>query len=133
MAHIKDDSLELYALGRVAPLEVVSIEEHLLVCPSCRGRLEGISEFAKAMREATQIIVTELIATHHTKDGLVHLYVRPNGANDWLATIRGDELGGGVSADSRAEAVERCLASFEEMFLEHECGNGCINTLKQGA
>lgn len=133
MSHIEDDSLELYALARVPQSEAVSTEEHLLVCPSCRERLQAIAEFAHAAREATQIIVTELIASHRTKDGLVHLYVRPQGPDTWLATIRGENLDGGISACSRAEAVERSLSSFKLMFPEHQCGKDCSNPVKREA
>jgi hypothetical protein len=43
--------LELYALQRLSDPEAEAIEEHLLLCPSCVRRLEGIGAFAVAMRE----------------------------------------------------------------------------------
>ena len=126
MTHIDDGTLELYALGRVSSFEIVSVEEHLLICPLCRVRLQRVAEFAVTMREATRIIVsTELIATHRTDDGFIHLYVRPVGPDTWVATIRGDMIGGGVSAATRSEAVDLCTANFKEMFPEHQCNRGC--------
>jgi hypothetical protein len=49
--HQSDDRLELYALQRLTGSEVEQIEEHLLICPSCIGRLEEIGAFALAARE----------------------------------------------------------------------------------
>lgn len=126
MTHIDDGTLELYALGRVSSFEIVALEEHLLICPLCRARLQRLAEFAVTMREAARIIVsTELIATHRTDDGFVHLYVRRAAPDNWVATIRGDTIGGGVSAPTRSEAVELCTANFKEMFPEHRCNRGC--------
>lgn len=125
VAHIEDDSLELYTLGRVSPFEAASIEEHLLVCPLCRQNLQSAGEFAKTMREATRVAATELIASHRTEDGLVHVYVRPAGSPEWLATLRGGSITCGVLARSRSEAIDLCLANFRELFPEHECDGEC--------
>ena len=125
MSHVDDSSLELYALGRASSFEVVAIEEHLLVCAQCRERLQSEAEFATIMREAARIIATELIATHRTKDGFVHLYVRQSGPESWTATMRGDSLGGGVAAQSKLDAIAQCTASFSEMFPEHQCDGAC--------
>jgi hypothetical protein len=125
LSHIDDGSLELYALGRVSQFEVVALEEHLLVCPYCTERLASVADFATAARDAALIMTTDLVATHRTNDGPVHLYVRRTSVNAWLATIRGETLGGGVAATTRDEAVDLCLRSFAEMFPEHQCGRGC--------
>lgn len=125
LSHIDDSSLELYALGRVSQFEVVAIEEHLLVCPYCNERLRSIEEFALTLRDAAQIMATELIATHRTHDGLVHLYVRRTGINSWVSTIRGETIGGGANATTREQAVQQCQVHFSEMFPEHVCGRGC--------
>lgn len=117
--------MELYALGRVSQFELVALEEHLLVCPYCSERLQSIEEFALAAREATRAVNTELVATHRTEDGFVHLYVRRTGVSAWVATIRGETIGGGVSSSTREEAIQLCVASFREMFPEHVCGRGC--------
>ncbi len=133
VAHIEEDSLELYTLGRVSPFEAASIEEHLLVCPLCRDNLQSIEVFAKTMREATRVAATELIASHRTDDGLVHVYVRPSGSPEWLATLRGGTVTCGVRAHSRSEAIDLCLANFRELFPEHECSSECSDDEAQQA
>jgi hypothetical protein len=50
-SHASDDTLELYALQRLSVSETEGIEEHLLLCQSCVGRLEEIGAFALTMRE----------------------------------------------------------------------------------
>jgi len=51
-AHPSDDELELYSLGRLEEEQRNTIEEHLLVCESCRKQVEEFDEFAAAMRVA---------------------------------------------------------------------------------
>ena len=63
ISHQPDDRLELYALGRLPEPEVAVVEEHLLVCPSCRERLDEVELFAIAMRQA---ISTEPAARERT-------------------------------------------------------------------
>lgn len=50
--HETDDDLELYALGRLTEERVANVDEHLLICASCRKRLNEAEAFAVAMREA---------------------------------------------------------------------------------
>jgi hypothetical protein len=50
--HGTDDQLEQYALGRLPDSDLPRLEEHLLVCTTCREKLNGISDFALGMREA---------------------------------------------------------------------------------
>jgi hypothetical protein len=131
LSHIDEGSLELYALGRVSPFEVVAIEEHLLVCRDCKNQLATIREFAIAARQAAQVMATELVETHKTSDGLVHLYVRRTGVAAWVATIRGEIIGGGVTAPTREEAIDLCTRGFREMFPEHQCEGGCRSRADQ--
>ena len=49
--HQPEDRLELYALGRLSGSEVEQIEEHLLMCQACVGKLEEIGVFALNVRE----------------------------------------------------------------------------------
>lgn len=51
-AHAADDQLELYALGKLQASELGRLEEHLLVCEVCRGKLDATAEFAAGMRDA---------------------------------------------------------------------------------
>ena len=53
--HGTDDQLEAYALGRLAAsdqsgLEV--LEEHLMICSTCRDRLDGVEAFISGMKDA---------------------------------------------------------------------------------
>jgi hypothetical protein len=50
--HIEDDVLELYALDRLSEPGLGSVEEHLLLCEYCRGRLEEMDEFVVSIRDA---------------------------------------------------------------------------------
>jgi hypothetical protein len=48
--HLPDERLELYALGRLAGSENMEIEEHLLVCTSCRDRLDETEAYLVTIR-----------------------------------------------------------------------------------
>ncbi len=53
--HGTDDQLEAYALGQLATsdqpgLEV--LEEHLMICSTCRDRLDGVEAFISGMKDA---------------------------------------------------------------------------------
>ena len=53
--HGTDDQLEAYALGQLATsdqpgLEV--LEEHLMICSTCRDRLDGVEAFTSGMKDA---------------------------------------------------------------------------------
>jgi len=125
LQHIDDNSLELYALGRLSDFEVFAIQEHLLICTACRTHYDEILEFASTMREAARQMVTELIATHDTEDGLMYLYVRPSGSDTWVAIIRGESASGGVTAPTHDGAVAKCIEAFHQMFPEHVCTGSC--------
>jgi hypothetical protein len=51
-SHPSDDDLEQYSLGRLGEEQAAPLEEHLLVCETCRGRVEEFDEFVAAMRAA---------------------------------------------------------------------------------
>src|SRR4051794_14366128 len=50
--HESDDQLELYALDRLPDAAVERIEEHLIICTTCRERLEHAGSFALGMQQA---------------------------------------------------------------------------------
>jgi anti-sigma factor RsiW len=52
-AHISDERLEQYLLGRLPETEVNEVEDHLLVCPSCQDLLEETQEYMTTMKVAT--------------------------------------------------------------------------------
>ena len=125
LQHIDDSTLELYALGRLSEFEVIAIQEHLLICTACQTHYEEILEFSSTIRAAVVQMATELIATHFTEDGYIHLYVRPSTSDFWVATIRGKAASGGVTAQSWQDAVNECIATFNQMFPEHVCTAAC--------
>jgi anti-sigma factor RsiW len=129
MQHIPDDSLELYALGRLSERELAEVEEHLLRCPECVERLDHIEGFTKAMRDALRESGSELVAEHQTAEGPIRLYVRRLLDQDherWVARIRGPQTDCGIPAFSRGEALAAVENLFREMYREHRCGPVCI-------
>lgn len=57
-AHGSEEQLELYALGRLPESENAVLEQHLIVCTACRERLDGIGDFALAMRTAGAQVIS---------------------------------------------------------------------------
>jgi anti-sigma factor RsiW len=129
MQHIPNDSLELYALGRLNDRELAQVEEHLLCCPECVERLDDIEGFTKAMRDGLREMRSELIAEHQTSDGPIQLYVRRLLKGDkerWVGRVRGPQTDVGEPAFSRAQALVAVENLFREMYREHRCGPACI-------
>jgi hypothetical protein len=54
-SHRTEEQLEQYALGRLAGADLVSLEEHLLLCDACQMRLDQVGDFAIGMREALSL------------------------------------------------------------------------------
>ncbi len=50
--HLDNDTLELLAANRLVEPDLATAEEHLLVCESCRERLELIDEYVATIRAA---------------------------------------------------------------------------------
>jgi hypothetical protein len=50
--HVSEEDLERYSMNRLAERELAEVEEHLLVCGECRGRLEESDRYVRAMRAA---------------------------------------------------------------------------------
>lgn len=53
--HVNDDLLDLYAVGNLAAASVAEVEEHLLVCETCRERLRESDEFAGLFRQTATL------------------------------------------------------------------------------
>ncbi|MFN7922496.1 MAG: zf-HC2 domain-containing protein [Bryobacteraceae bacterium] len=51
-AHLDEDMVESYALGKLSEPEESLVEEHLLVCESCRQQVELEDDFVRAFRMA---------------------------------------------------------------------------------
>jgi anti-sigma factor RsiW len=56
VAHIDDDALEAYSMGRLAEAEAAPIEEHLLVCPLCQDRFAEWDTYIRSMQSAMRRI-----------------------------------------------------------------------------
>ena len=52
VAHIGEDDLEQYALRTLPESACATLEGHLVICQSCRDRLDAEIEFVTAMRGA---------------------------------------------------------------------------------
>jgi hypothetical protein len=52
--HFTGETLERYAMKRLAEPEVGRLESHILTCPSCRERLNEHIEFVRAMKAAAK-------------------------------------------------------------------------------
>jgi hypothetical protein len=53
--HGTDDQLEAYALGQLATSDqpgLEALEEHLMICSTCRDRLDGVEAFTSGVRDA---------------------------------------------------------------------------------
>jgi hypothetical protein len=50
--HPDEESLELYALGRLPEPEAAAIEEHLLACHPCQDAMKELDEYVAAMKGA---------------------------------------------------------------------------------
>lgn len=57
-AHITEDSIELYSMGRLPANELEDFEKHLLVCSACEERLTESDRFVRVMRETTRRLQT---------------------------------------------------------------------------
>ena len=52
-SHPAEDVLERYAMGTLSEAEVVPVEEHLLLCPSCCARVVFLDDFVGSIRAAS--------------------------------------------------------------------------------
>ena len=51
--HVPDETLERFAMQAIPDSESERLEEHILICPDCRERLQAEIDFVTAMRRAT--------------------------------------------------------------------------------
>ena len=54
VAHLRTDTLEKYFLRRATPARVIRAEEHLLICGSCRERLDEFDAFIQSLKDASE-------------------------------------------------------------------------------
>ena len=57
--HADEGQLERYSLGALGETDLARVEEHLLICESCRERLQETDVYTAAMRGAAQSLRLE--------------------------------------------------------------------------
>ena len=57
--HADEEQLERYSLSALEETDLARVEEHLLICETCRERLEEADVYATAMRGAAQSLRME--------------------------------------------------------------------------
>lgn len=58
-AHPEEETLELYAMGRLEEPWLGELEEHLLLCAGCQDRLDKAAEYVSLLREAAENVAAE--------------------------------------------------------------------------
>ena len=61
LSHIPEDMLEKYVLGRLPDADIATVDEHLLVCPTCQANLQTIDEYIAVMKAATAALSCEVV------------------------------------------------------------------------
>ena len=51
--HLSQDLIERYAMGKLSEQDEGPVEEHLLLCESCRRQVEEMDDFLRGFRLAT--------------------------------------------------------------------------------
>ncbi len=54
--HIEGDVLEAFTLGQLPEGEQTPVENHLIVCAACRGRLMGVGEWVRFWEALTLLL-----------------------------------------------------------------------------
>lgn len=52
MAHLRSDTIERYSFGQLADLSLKRTEQHLILCETCRQRLDEFESFLLTLRAA---------------------------------------------------------------------------------
>ena len=52
--HFDEEAFERYSMGTLSGEEAEQIEEHLLICEACRGRVAESDKYVAAMRRAAK-------------------------------------------------------------------------------
>jgi anti-sigma factor RsiW len=67
--HIDEESLDSYAMGRLAENESAPIEEHLLVCGECQERVADTDQVVSLLRAAAPLINTDMKRARYRQAG----------------------------------------------------------------
>jgi anti-sigma factor RsiW len=120
--HLDVDVAERHVAGELTETELAVVEEHLLVCETCRQTVSEMDVFAPLLRSARG---GSAAYSHATADGPVVLEIDPLPDSKWSARIHGSRLEGRAYLGSPREAYAYLRRSFAEMFPEHLCDEGC--------
>ena len=108
--HRTADELENYSLGRLGRTRTGPLEEHLLICEECRGRLTAIEPYN---------------FIHYTSDGPVYSRITKLRTGAFAARHWGRRLDGGREFRTRQGAKAYLIRTFGQMFPEHQCTARC--------
>ena len=125
--HPKTATLELYVVNRLTEPRLGRLEEHLLLCAECQGRVNSLDAYHAVLKEALRDVKAEV---HYTKDGLIYNWVQvlPNGR--YVGRHRGATLDGGSEFATHRQAKTFLKRSFAEMFPDHRCNRNCLPKYK---
>ena len=111
--------LEQYALGKLTGDRLGQVEEHLLLCETCRDRLAELDADIGAIRQFTGYLrKVPIRLTRHAEGGPVHLHVTQAVGGGWRARLWGREVDLAAEFSTVQEANEFLLRSFTELFPE---------------
>jgi hypothetical protein len=122
--HATQVVLESYALDELRDSEEARVEEHLLVCETCRQALSEADAFRALFRGRPRGHAAAAFV-HATEDGLISLELRALPGDRWSARFCGQELEGQAVLASPREAYRFLRRSFTEMYPEHLCNSRC--------
>jgi hypothetical protein len=119
--HQTGEDLESYSLGRLALSLLPGLEEHLLICPGCRERLQTMEPYN---------------FVHYTGDGPFYSRVTKLRTGMLFARHWGRSLEGGKEFRTREGAKAYLERTFPQVFPEHTCtarcgAANCINGLRE--
>jgi hypothetical protein len=121
--HPSCEALERYSLNALPEAEVAGVEEHLLVCETCRQIVSEMDVFAPLLRGGPKSHPVAFV--HTTDDGPVTLELEALPGSKWSARFWGKQLEGLALMPTAAEAYRHLRTSFAEMYPGHLCSGGC--------
>jgi hypothetical protein len=72
MEHVSEDSLDLYSMGQLPEGKLEIVEEHLLLCETCRSCVEELEGFVRTFRDATPAVWVRPKPEDVKKGGFLH-------------------------------------------------------------
>jgi anti-sigma factor RsiW len=83
--HLEEGDLERYSMGAMPEEEAAPFEEHLLICETCRRRVDDCDEFVAALKSAAAQLChpTEVRVAAAPSSGIQRF------RKWWLSTRRG--------------------------------------------